>query len=1120
VDTVTGADNTDAAAAGLASGTANDRTRSYYDADGNVVAQIGPRGFTTSRTSPNADFMTATSYDADGRVVATYTPRFDSALPSATDEGTSLGISPTQSTQCPTSVRPPAVLASTPPPSYPSTTGVCVTSFSYDFAGNRTGVVLPTATGASSNRSLTATYTDDNLVASIQGPNPQSNGTQETVATYLYDADGQVVTTTDANNNSQTTSYFADHHVDEVDQQAYTNSSGTVAPKTIYGYDANGNQTTATDGLGHSQTATYYSDNLVATSVDGAGDTTSYAYDADGNPTQQTSPSANARDANNSSGTPSVYLYTEDNLVCASVVPHSATQSYVTNYTYDPAGRKTSQDTALVTSPNTSACPVTGTATDAGPQSFTYNPNDTLASETGHNGSGAISYTYDPAGHQTAINDTTANNNLSATYYLDGLVRSVDDGTYTSAYSYDGLANPATRTDVADSGSYRNTDAYTWTDAETLASDYLVGPGSYFGFGYDAGGRNTGINYPSGSGLSEAYTYNPGNTLATATTTNGTGQLASWTYQYDSAQLITSQAFTETSGPGAAPLKGTDTFSYDAANRVTSFTNGTTLGQPSGSITWDHDSNRLTYGSSTFGYNADNSPAWRTVNGTTVDSYEDSAGNIKTDSCANYTYDGFDRLTSSTNVTSGGACPTGSHTSTYTYDGLDRLRSETVTVAGTTTTADQLHYSGLTSTASVVANSTAPVYYHLTPDGQPLALTDALPVSSTVQYIFGDGQGDNTTVTTSSGDLACATRFDPFGTSIDATSLADPCAAGSDTANANSFFYRDGFYDPNTGDYQFGSRTYDPTKGYFLTPDSYRNAPATANLSVHVDPLTENTYTYVNGDPVNLVDPTGHDSASGAAFDAALYQVEEQQGHKVLTRAQRAVAVMALAESDWMTSERALEAARGPMLTSCHNPNCVATEKLRSAAADFAPDQYLVWRKLVDQLLLEGDWVAAEAHLASPLAPTPENLMALGGAGSFVGVVSKIAGVLKSLPVDAGPIDSGALLDETAAPTPRASAPPAANSEADLAAIGPGTSIGPGAAHLSDFASASADEGLVSLASGPARKSLGCGSPAVTMRQGESPSRGSAPHGCGAFPPQGGTSSTRRSRHLIARLGA
>ena len=60
------------------------------------------------------------------------------------------------------------------------------------------------------------------------------------------------------------------------------------------------------------------------------------------------------------------------------------------------------------------------------------------------------------------------------------------------------------------------------------------------------------------------------------------------------------------------------TYGYDAASRLTSFAEGAT----SKTITWDADSNRLTYGAQVFTYRADDSIKTATdTNGSNVKTY-------------------------------------------------------------------------------------------------------------------------------------------------------------------------------------------------------------------------------------------------------------------------------------------------------------------------------------------------------------------------------------------------------------------------------------------------------------------------------------------------------------------
>jgi RHS repeat-associated protein len=865
VDTVQASDSLIAADAGVSDGAHNVRTRVVYDPDGHVVAQFEPRAFVASSTTPDPLLMTRTDFDADGRASAVYVPRYDNGTDSANDSGrySDLGLSGTsgtQSTQCPTGLAPQAIAGV---PSYPSGVGLCVTTVTYDQAGNRATITTPTSRSGSSSF-LGFTYTDDNLVASVEAPNPSSPGSRLIGATpamrYAYDGDGRTIQTTDANGNATTTNYFSDGLV----KSTLAQPGLSVTHTTTYAYDGNGNRTSVTDPAGNTSTSAYFADNRLKSTSDPLGDQTSYVYDNDGQPTTVTSPSANATDLNNSSGTPSRYCYTQDHLVAMSLLPVSSDGSLLrqTTYKYDDAGRKIEQEIQVVPPPAPSQACVPQSRTSPGGPTFSYFDDGRISVQTGRNGE-RMAFTYDAAGHLASAWDSGSNLTVNAAYYLDGVPRSVDDGYRQTKYMADGNGQPTLRVESVDGSSTSYSTTYTYNPAELAASmASTIVPGTTQ-WSYDAGGRMTAET--DGNGQRIARAYNTDNTLASQTVSPAVGNaFATWNYLYDANYRITQQQFGG-SGASGTPVTSTYCYRYDNASRVSGFQSlppGSACGTVPTNVGRDRDGNRTSYtdasGNQTqYCYNADDSVVsiqpGATRNCASPPSGSKSVqyapfGGLVDDGCATYNYDGFDRLGTVTPKSGVSGCNvTGS---SYLYDGLSRQYQH-----GDSGILAWLHYDGLSLQPALDSTSAGyDTVYELSPSGTPkAAVQEGGP--GTLQYLADDGHGNISTATTPGQGVACTIRLDPFGNAVQSPSLSNPCNTGS---TPDPFVYRGARHDSATGDYQLGARTYDPAKSSFLTPDTYLAGQPPADLALGTDPLTNNRYNYVNGDPVNLVDPNGH----------------------------------------------------------------------------------------------------------------------------------------------------------------------------------------------------------------------------------------------------------------------
>jgi RHS repeat-associated protein len=865
-------------------------TRIDYDADNRPVTAYTPRtsGSVTdpngnSLTGPEAQQCTSTgpstanlpSYPGTRVCVRTVNYDADSnrsslTLPTATSGTPNRRVDYTYTTDNLVAA------VSTPDPSAGAATGARVTSAAIGYDGSGRPLTGTDVLGLVSR----TVYNPDGSVA--ESDQPTGSGGLTHAMKYVYNAAGQATAATLLRTPSGT---------------AVTAGSATEADTTTTVYYA--------DGL----------TNQVSTPAVGASgsDVTQYSYDPVGNLSATSPPSANAatRDANNTNGTTTTYTYYPDNAIATTLAPVSAdgTKLRRTSYNYDDAGRKTNVGVDLVGPAPTNSVVTAGSA-----QSFTYQPNGWMIQQTGRTDTTAASNAsvYDADGNVTcflptfnpASPDTSACPGAtsgivgsqvpadSASYYLDGGLRSVSQNpgngvVRSSTFSIDAAGSLTARIDRTAAGD--KTTTYAYGDAgQPLMMTSGLEDGAVTSWNFDKDGNPTRQN--SGNGTVTTWQYDNASSSGDNSLTRiglssnsnaanaGTFDLADIRYSYDEVGRVLTEQHSGKGAAGAALANTTFSYRYQQDGRLSSFTNGSAAAQ---NVTWDHDGNRLTYGPATYTYNADDSIATSRANATLTTATHnysyDTYGRLTGDSCTTNSYDGLDRLTGTAYGTSLDAtCSQGVATTTsstaYRYDPMDRQTERTSTAKNalgkvTATATDNNYYDGGGQTVvgelagNGVGGTDVNRDYQLDASGTVSALS-----STALEYLTLDGQGSVVASTSSSGgssSVLCALRYDPYGQNVDdnaatTRTASSPCTSGSSKSDV---LYHADRQDAATGNYQLGSRTYNPSTGSFLTRDGARSGTAAQEQGLGADPLTENSYAYVNGDPVNFDDPSGHMTA-------------------------------------------------------------------------------------------------------------------------------------------------------------------------------------------------------------------------------------------------------------------
>ena len=231
-------------------------------------------------------------------------------------------------------------------------------------------------------------------------------------------------------------------------------------------------------------------------------------------------------------------------------------------------------------------------------------------------------------------------------------------------------------------------------------------------------------------------------------------------------------------------------------------------------------------------------------------------GNTTTSGSIGYQYDWAKRLTNANN---------GAVVITYNAEG-QRIKK----VAGGVTnlylvdTRNPSGYAQVLEELTVSGSTTnlAMVYTY----GLDL-ISQRAPGMST-NYFGYDGHGSTRFLTGAGGVLVNVFVFDAYGTLI-----------ASNTAVQTAYLYCGEQFDPDLGFYYLRARYLNPAMGRFWSMDSFEG-----NTS---DPLSLHKYLYCHADPVNGIDPSGHENIisvlTGFSIQLQLRTVQFIAAHPVYT---------------------------------------------------------------------------------------------------------------------------------------------------------------------------------------------------------------------------------------------
>ncbi|HEY0718242.1 MAG TPA: LamG-like jellyroll fold domain-containing protein, partial [Streptosporangiaceae bacterium] len=697
-----------------------------------------------------------------------------------------------------------------------------VTGSTYDYLGRKLTDTAVERYPAPASYTTNYSYGTNGWLSSQTSPDGVSDS-------YTYDAAGETATQTDGASNKTSYGYGA-----AGDLTSTVNPDGTSATAS---YDEAGRQTGQADlsGTGtvlRSESATYNGDGDQASATDYRGSTTTDTYDADGDLTQEAQPVTASTAITTSFGYDAAgnqTRYTDGNghqwwtTYNSWNLPESQIEPATAQYT-------TAADSTFTTAYDAGGNP----ATETEPGGVTITDSyDTMGDLTGQSGSGAEaattarSFGYDDAGHLTSASAPGGTDTF--TYNDRGSLLSAAGPSGSSSFGYNGDGQASSVSDAAGMTSY------TYDSDGRLATLADPATGTTASYSYNPESQVSQISYGSGNDT-RTFGYNNLHEQTADTLATSSGQtVASIGYGYDANGNLTAKTTTGFSGSSS------NTYTYDDANRLASWNNGTTT------VNYGYDGagNRTQAGGRTYTYDArdeltsDGTNSYAYTARGTLSSEGTSAGTL------HFAADAFGQ--SITQSTAQGS-------QTYAYDGLGRVVSDTG--SGTGAASASFSYSGSGSTLASDGSWT----YTWDPSGTSLAgvgVAGGSAAQGTIAWAdqHSDVVGDFTAAGTS---LAGSTSYDPLGTVLSAS------------GQSGRLGYQSSWTDPATKKVDMGARWYDPSTGQFQSKD-------TTTVNPENNSAAANPFAYAGDDPLGATDPDGHklcaDSVCGSVSLVSYHHV-------------------------------------------------------------------------------------------------------------------------------------------------------------------------------------------------------------------------------------------------------